>query len=145
MRDSCFIRHALQQSQHDIVQSHVGARLDRGAKGFDKALNGRVHAGQGGGAQIHGVWHRSLGFALVGFKQIHHTARSQHNVLGGALQHQAVTQVAVGIGPGCGLAGQIQLPVNNVLALGFRRCHAQHLYAAANQLVVAVTGFVKYL
>ena len=37
------------------------------------------------------------------------------------------------------------MPVQDVLALGFSRGHAQHLNAAPYGLFVAVTGFVKYL
>ena len=43
------------------------------------------------------------------------------------------------------MTGQIKLPVQHVLTLGFGRGHAQHLYAAAHRLLVAVTGFVKHL
>ena len=143
--DACFIWHAFQQSQHHIVQSHVRARLDRGAKRFDKALHRRIHTGQRGGAQIHGVRHRALGLALVRRYQVHATASAQHNVLAGVFQHQAMAEVAVSVCPLSGFAGQVQLPVQHVLPLGFGRGHAQHLYAAAHRLFVAVTGFVKYL
>jgi len=48
MRDTGFIRHAFQQGQHHIMQTHVGARLDRGVERIDEGLNGRVHTRQSG-------------------------------------------------------------------------------------------------
>jgi hypothetical protein len=51
--------------------------------------------------------------------------------------------VAKCIRPSGGFARQIELPMQDVLTLCFRWCNAQHLDAAANQLVIAIAGFVK--
>jgi hypothetical protein len=56
-----------------------------------------------------------------------------------------MAEVAIGVCPLGGFTGQIQLPIQNVLPLGFGRGHAEHLYAAAQRLLVAIAGFMEYL
>ena len=107
MGDTGFIGHTLQQGQHHVMQCHVRARLDGGAKGLDKTSHRGVDTGQYRVAQERRVRYRTFGLALIRLHQIDSSARAQHNVLLGIFQHETMAEVAKGIGPRGRFARQV--------------------------------------